>query len=200
MAALICDPEQVEALIRRRREMGGDRYDEVWDGLYIMSPAASPEHQSIIARLVRVLLIMVEDTGRGQVYPGANVTDRIDDWEKNYRCPDVVVVLKGSEQRCRNIGAAFLGGPDFLVEVRSPGDRSLEKLDFYASIGVRELMVVDRDTKAVQLFRLQAGQLVEVPSQDGWRRSEVVGLSFRTAPPSTLEVQASEPPERLWRI
>jgi hypothetical protein len=29
---MVCNPIELEALIRRRQETGGDRYDEVWDG------------------------------------------------------------------------------------------------------------------------------------------------------------------------
>ena len=47
----------------------------------------------------------------------------------------------------QDIGPALVGGPDFLVEVASPGDRSLDKLAFYEGIGVRELLMVDRDSK-----------------------------------------------------
>src|ERR1041384_7475110 len=101
MAALMCDRDQIESIIKHRQECGGDRYDEVWDGLYIMSPIANPEHQWIIARFVSILFSVVADKGLGKVYPGANITDHADNWEKNYRVPDVVVVLNGSEERCR---------------------------------------------------------------------------------------------------
>ena len=32
----------------------------------------------------------------------------------------------------------FEGAPDVVVEIRSPGDESYEKLEFYAQLGVRE--------------------------------------------------------------
>ncbi len=200
MPALVCDPDQVDALIKHRQEMGGDRYDEVWDGLYIMSPLANPEHQRIITALSAILWEVIDRSGRGHVYSGANVTDREDDWKQNYRVPDVVVILKESEARCRIVGAAICGGPDFLVEVRSPGDKSLDKLDFYASIGVRELLVVDRDTKLMQLFRLQSGRLQETAPIRGWHDSAVVGLSFRTGADATLEVKSTQAPHQTWRI
>jgi len=200
MAALVCDPNEVQDLIKRRQETGADRYDEVWEGLYVMSPLADPEHQWLVGELFGILRSLISETGLGQVYPGANVTDCADDWRQNYRCPDVVVVLKGSEARCRIIGAAFLGGPDFLIEVRSPEDKTFEKLDFYATIGVRELLVVDRDTRAVTLFRLESGRLTQTSPCDGWLESEVVGLSFRTTAEPILEVQTIQLPYRHWRI
>jgi len=51
-----------------------------------------------------------------------------------------------------------VGGPDFAVEILNPGDRTPEKLPFYASVNVRELLVVDRDPWSLELFRLCDGQ------------------------------------------
>ena len=45
MAMLSVNPVDLAHLIRERRECGGDRYDEVWDGVYVMSPLADNEHQ-----------------------------------------------------------------------------------------------------------------------------------------------------------
>jgi len=200
MHALICDPSQVEAIIKHRQECGGDRYDEVWDGLYIISPTADIEHQRIISQLIPPLFFTIVEEDRGKVYPGVNVTDSAEDWTKNYRVPDMAVVMNTSQERCRNIGDAFCGGPDFLIEVRSPGDRSFDKLDFYASIGVREFLIVDRDTKAINLFKFQSRQTTEVKPKEGWLESEVVGLAFRTGSEPVLEVRTTQPPERSWKI
>ena len=38
-------PKEFEALLERRRQLGQDRYDEVWDGVYVMNPAPSYEHR-----------------------------------------------------------------------------------------------------------------------------------------------------------
>ena len=41
MVALIQDPQLEQELIAKRRETGADRYDEVWEGVYVMSPTAT---------------------------------------------------------------------------------------------------------------------------------------------------------------
>ena len=53
----------------------------------------------------------------------------------------------------------WYGGPDFAVEVISPYDRSRKKLDFYAKVGVRELLLVDRKPWSLELYRLTDGEL-----------------------------------------
>jgi len=200
MPALICDSKEVEALIRHRQECGGDRYDEVWDGLYIMSPSATLEHQRLIGELSAILCEVLDRTGEGTAYAGANVTDRQDDWTQNYRCPDVVVVLDESADRCRDIESALLGGPDFLIEVRSPHDKTFDKLDFYGSIGVRELLVIDRDDKSLRLFRLTDGRLIEVSAVEGGLTCQTVGLSFRTLPERKVEIKTIHGPMQSWTI
>jgi Uma2 family endonuclease len=183
MATLITDPGLEEQIRVRRAEWGGDRYDEVWEGTYLMNPLPNPEHSHLQARLTWALQSAFF-SGRELVYPGLNVSDREDDWTKNYRCPDVAVVLPGSAARERD--AYYLGGPDFVVEIVSPYDRSREKISFYGQVGVRELLLVDRDPWGLELYRLQDGQLALVGQsrleQPNVLQSTVLPLTFRLIP------------------
>ena len=62
-------------------------------------------------------------------------------------------------------------------------DASRDKLEFYAKVGVRELLIVDRAPWQLELYRLQGRQLSEAgrstASHPAVLRSEVVPLSFR---------------------
>ena len=51
------------------------------------------------------------------------------------------------------------GGPDLAVEIVSPGEDPHEKLDFYARINTRELLIVDRNPWSLELYQLHSGQL-----------------------------------------
>ena len=62
----------------------------------------------------------------------------------------MVVYLPGNS--AENWGTHWQGGPDFLVEIISPFDRSREKLPFYAKVGVREVLIVDRDPWRLELY------------------------------------------------
>ena len=143
MVARILDRELEQQLIAQRQASGADRYDEVWNGEYVLSPLANDEHQELVAFLSAVLFDVIQRTGLGLVRPGVNLSDRIDDWQQNYRCPDVVVFLKGGAAVCH--GTFWTGGPDFAVEILSPGETTAEKIDFYARLGTRELLIVHRD-------------------------------------------------------
>lgn len=178
---LILETATNDEMIRERQRRGIDRHDEVWDGVYVMPPAPNNRHQSMVGSFVAVLKAALEPPGEEWVFPGANVSDRRRSWEKNFRCPDVVVVLPGS--RAVDCGTHWLGGPDFLIEVESPGDETPEKLPFYSAVGVRELLVVQRDSRALTLYRNDGTSLVELrPERRNGHRyfcSAIVPLAFR---------------------
>jgi len=181
MSVLINDRELEEKLRAERQAKGLDRWDEVWEGVYVMPPMPNDEHQEIQAALIGILQHVIKWTGLGEVRGGVNISDREDDWRQNFRCPDVAVFLKGTS--ARNLQTFWLGGPDFAVEIVSPGDSAWDKLDFYASVGVGELLIIDRLPWKLELYRLNAGRSVEVgnsvSTSSELLQSGVVPLSFR---------------------
>jgi Uma2 family endonuclease len=164
MKMMVLDPGVSADLIARRKRLGIDQYDEVWDGVYVMPPIANNDHQDLVGGLTVALFEVLVLPRLGRVHPGANVSDRDDDWEHNYRIPNVVVVLAGG--RAVDRGTHWQGGPDFLIEVLSPGDDTPAKLPFYAELGVREVLVVERDTRRPTLYRLGRTRLAPVRPTD----------------------------------
>ena len=72
------------------------------------------------------------------------------------------------------------GAPTVVVEIHSPGDEAYEKLPFYASLGVPEVWIIDRDTGRPEIHVLQGGEYVrQSPADDGWMRGTVTGVEFR---------------------
>jgi Uma2 family endonuclease len=157
MTTLIIDPEWEEMVLEERRASGADRYDEVWDGVYVMSPMANDEHQEIGTRLAGIYDYVLGWDARCQVRAGVNVSDRKDNWRKNYRVPEVAVFLAGT--KAINKRTHWLGGPDQAVEVISPADRTRDNLPFYEKVGTREVLLVDRDPWTLELYRLRGKKL-----------------------------------------
>jgi Uma2 family endonuclease len=204
MAMLVLDQKAQDRIIRERRERGLDREDEVWDGDYLVMPDPNLEHQDIATGLSTILRIVIDWPGFGKVYQGMNVSDRADDWEHDYRCPDVGVCLQGNPGV--NRGAYWHGGPDFVVEIISPHDRSREKLGFYARVGVRELLLIDRDPWTLELYRLRKTKLARAGAsatgQPKTLASTVLPLSFRLVagdPRPRIEVAHSDGRQR-WVV
>jgi len=164
MATLIHDQYVEKQLRAQRAESGADRWDEVWEGTYVMAPAPNDEHQQIVTRLSRPLLESIEDSQLGEVRVGINLSGRNEQWEHDYRIPDIAVFLQGTQ--AINQGTHWVGGPDFAIEIVSPNDKTREKLSFYAQIGTRELLIIDRDPWQLELYRLTDGQLTLTGKSD----------------------------------
>ncbi|HEX5054078.1 MAG TPA: Uma2 family endonuclease, partial [Planctomycetota bacterium] len=119
-----------------------DRYrHELIDGRHFVTPAPSPYHQTIQARLLYELMRLVEKTGLGRVL-AAPLDVHLG--RGTLVQPDLVVL------RARNrsiIGDKKLTGvPDLLVEILSPSRRSYDrrtKRARYERAGVGEFWLVD---------------------------------------------------------
>ncbi len=184
MTTLIADPGVEQRLIAERRASGADRKDEVWDGVYIIMPDPNVEHQRLVMRLGVVFSDVVNPPAGGDVFPGLNLSDRAEDWKDNYRCPDVAVFLSGNTAQ---VFEAHICGPaDFLVEIVSPSDKTRDKFDFYGGLGVRELLLIDRQPWSLELYRLSGNELVPAGrssvSQSDVIASAVLPLSFQLFP------------------
>ena len=127
----------------------------MWEGELHMVPPPSERHQAVGLALLQALLPRAEERGligryeTGLFRPGA---------DKDWRVPD--------QTYCRPELRSERGieGPVALVvEVLSPGDETYEKLDWYADLGVSEVLVVDPATRRVELFADQRGRMAPVP-------------------------------------
>lgn len=184
MSVLVIDPDTARRIKSEREASDHAQHDEVWDGVYIVSPIANNPHQRIIGQLTLAFLNVTDIDGGDQVFPGMNVSDCEEGWLHNYRVPDVAVVLKGNPGK--DCETHWCGGPDLLVEILSPKDLARAKRDFYAKIGVRELLIVDRKPWALELYRLVEGELKLVGTsradQPEPLSSTVLPLVFRVVP------------------
>jgi Uma2 family endonuclease len=199
MTILITDPAIASRVRAEREKADGSRHDEVWDGVYIVSPSPNIEHQILASELWLVFRGVVG--AAGIACNGVNVSDRVEDTQHNYREPDVAVVL--ADNPARNCGTHWCGGPDLVVEILSPNDIAREKRPFYAQIGVRELLIIDRDPWALELYQLDAGQLAPAGrsslDQPDVLTSVVLPIAFRLIPGDKrphIEVSRTDVAER----
>jgi Uma2 family endonuclease len=202
MATVVMDRGFAERLRQERAAAGSDRWDEVWEGVYMMAPLPDIDHQELVGAMVDVLREIVP-RDQGIVLPGTNVSDREEGWTFNYRCPDVAVYLTGT--RAKRCGTHWRGGPDFAIEIVSPDDMVRDKLPFYGKVAMRELLIVDRDPWSLELLRLSGRKLKSVGISSGKRGrfllSEVLPLRFRLLggkPRPTIEVVRSD--GTTWQV
>lgn len=178
MKAVILDisPEVLED----RRRKGLDRHDEVWEGVYHMAPPPDEEHQVVVDDTFLLLGAYVKRHQLGVLRSIKGVRD-VHSAEENYRVPEWIFLRAGREHLLKEGGSYVDEGPDVVIEVRSPGDETYEKIPLYEKVGVGEMIIVDRDTRDVKVLRRVGERLTAVsPNADGWVYCEGLRIFLRT--------------------
>lgn len=145
MSTLILDPPpvEIEALIERRKRLGQDRHDEMWEGVYHMAPAPRNAHGDIQQQLAELLGPLARQAGIHPMLAGEfNIGEKED-----FRVPDGGL-FRARENALWNPTAAL------AVEILSPGDEAWQKLPFYAAHHVDELLFVDPATHEIDWLGL----------------------------------------------
>lgn len=179
-----------ESFLAERKRLGQDQYDEMWEGVLHMAPAPSNEHQRFERDLAQYPHIRWAIPRNAEVLqqtnlalPGAGAT-----WVDNYRIPDFIIVT--ADRAHIDCDTHFEGAPNVVVEIHSEGDEAYEKLPFYEQLEVPEVWIIDRDTKAVEIYLLRGGKLAPTPAgADGWMRSPSTGVEMRPAPGRKLSIR-----------
>jgi Uma2 family endonuclease len=171
------------ALLEQRRRTGADRWDEMWEGILHMVPPPSGHHQLFGTYLLHALLPAATASGLVGVYE-IGIFRSVDD----YRQPDLVFA------RREFITRRGLEGPaQLVVEVLSQGDESREKLSFYAAMLVREVLLVDPDTRQFELLRLVGdGYTPVVANGDDEVQCEAIDAWFSTVAGPRFRVRTSD--------
>jgi putative restriction endonuclease len=111
--------------LQQRRRRGADIWDEMWEGVLHMPPAPNIEHQDFEYQLeARLRTHWARAQGR-RVYHGVNLAPA-GGWPDDYRIPDLVLLT--ADCAAKNRGEWLEGPPTVVIEIRSPGDETFEKM------------------------------------------------------------------------
>ena len=183
-------PEVPDHILQQRKRTGADRWDEMWKGVLHMAAAPNKRHTRLQVQLHNWLETYWARPAGNQVDLLVNVAS-VDGWPHDYRIPDIVLLTP--ERFAIDRDEYYNGAPTVVVEIRSPGDETWDKLKFYARIGVPEVWVVDRDTRVPQVFILVEGDYEELhAAAEGWLRSPITGVWLRSGSTGALDVQMGE--------
>jgi Uma2 family endonuclease len=130
----------------------GQRY-EIVNGVLVMAPAPSPEHQSIAVRIAYYVFPLVDLAGIGRLF---TAPIDVELGPKNVFQPDIVVVLNAHLDRVAD--KKIIGAPDLVVEVASPSTAVFDrvvKYEKYASAGIAEYWIVKPTTRTVEVLVLE---------------------------------------------
>jgi len=134
--------EVPEHFLEERRRLGHDKKDELWDGVLHMVPSPGLHHQRLSTDLLIALHPIARRFGLESWCDSTSVLGPTDNW----RIPDLVFAR--SDQRSKR----GLASAELVIEVLSPHDESRKKLPFYASVGVREVWIIDPMTRVAEIF------------------------------------------------
>ncbi len=162
-----------------RARLGLDRYDEQWEGVLHMGPAPGFVHQDVAGGLYAFLKPLLAERGIRVLYetevhrPGAGGSD--------YRIPDMVFFRAEATELITARG--LQGAPLGVLDIRSPDDETYEKFEFWARLGVPELIVIEPEARRVEIYRFAGGRYVAVPPDgQGWCHAASIDVRFSTAP------------------
>jgi Uma2 family endonuclease len=183
-------PEVPQYMLQERKRTGADRWDEMWEGVLHMAAAPNKRHTRLQVQMHNWLEVHWARPGGNQVDLLVNIAS-VGGWPHDYRIPDIVLLTPDRFSIDRD--DYYDGAPTVVVEIRSPGDETWEKLSFYAGISVPEVWVVDRDTRVPQMFRLAEGVYEDLhPAADGWVCSPMTGVWLRAEPEGRLAVRMAD--------
>jgi len=129
-----------------------NRY-EIVNGVLIMAPTPTPEHQDIVGEIFSALRTHIKLAGLGRVFMAPIDVDL---GPKNVYQPDLVVILNAHLDRVTE--KKIIGAPDLVVEVASPSTAAYDRLtkyEKYAQAGIPEYWIVKAKPRTVEVLVLQ---------------------------------------------
>lgn len=143
-------PAPLAEWLARRRELGQDLFDEVWEGVYHVAPSPHRRHGDVDDQIAALLRPLARQVGLWPSGP-LNVGEPDD-----YRVPDRAYL------RDRHMDT-FVPTAAAVVEIVSPEDETFAKFPFYVSRGIEELLIVDPQASSVQWYRRDGHEMASVP-------------------------------------
>ncbi len=163
-------PDMFVEWLERRRELGQDGHDEIWDGEYHVAPMAAASHGDVddqVGALIR------PRARRAGLWPVSAVNIGV---PGDFRVPDRAVL----RERDRSV---YLPTAAIVVEIVSRNDESYQKFGFYFAHGVEEVLIVDPQRRTVEWY---------VRGEDRFTRSERSALLDLDA--ASLHAEIDWPP------
>ena len=100
----------------------------------------------------------------------------------DYRVPDLVF-FREDQPGLALTAHGFEGAPLAVLEILSPNDETYGKIDFYATLGVAEVIVIDPPSRRAEIFRLAGARYVAVSADDrGRAHAASLDVRFSTVP------------------
>lgn len=147
---------------------------ELIDNQLYMSPSPIHSHQRILKKIAKLLDVLLEDTGKGEVI--ISPFDIFLDETRNAVQPDIIVILNENKGHFTDSGH-FSGVPDLLIEILSDGNKNHDKIlkkDLYEQFGVQEYWMIEPDTKLCLVYYLVNNKYQKISEGIGSLNSQLL--------------------------
>jgi len=154
--------------LQRRRALGLNKRDEMWNGIYHVTPHAHASHGRLAARLIIGLDCAASAAGL------IALTEFNLGVDGDFRVPDLGFIPVTEEDQL----GLYVPSASVVVEILSPDDASYAKVPFYLAHGVHEVWLLDPTR---QRLSIHTPAPADVPSaEDGVlvQRSAVLGVNI----------------------
>jgi Uma2 family endonuclease len=171
----------------------------MWEGVLHTPPMPTRKHQEFESEIEMWLRQCWARPNGFKVYRQINLAS-IGGWPIDYRIPDLLLLTPDRFEIDHDV--YFEGPPLVVIEIRSPGDDSYEKLPFYAALRVSEVWIIDRDSRAPEIHRLNdAGEYAVVAAdEDGWVNSTAAGIAMKLTDDYLLGMMVVGQPETFAEL
>lgn len=143
-------PDEVVAWLERRRALGNDRFDEVWEGVLRVVTGPGDPHGDLYAQVAELLGPRARAAGlKPRVQ--SNIGERYE-----HRVPDYAIFRE-------TVAPVWNPTAAVVVEVLSPRDPAYQKFDFYRRCDVEEILIVDGARHAVEWYAATADGYARAP-------------------------------------
>lgn len=151
---------------------GEDDDTELVGGVLVEKMSAQLEHEKLFAWLFQLLGVYVEKRNLGLVL-GSRTAVEISQFDG--RLPDMLFVRRERLDIVQQ--KAIYGAPDLIIELVSPNDRPSDIMGLetdYRSIGVAEIVFIDRPKQRLRLLRKRENGYEEQEQTEGALRFETI--------------------------
>ena len=146
---IVGDEPEITQWLDRRRELGQDRFDEVWEGVYHVFPNARSEHAQVTGQVLIALEARARAAGLRSAGPFNLGTGPSD-----FRVPDGGWFTESPN-------ASYVSTAAAVLEVLSLDDETFAKFEFYFARGVREILVAHPTQRWVRCWTREREVFVE---------------------------------------
>lgn len=134
-------PVELEQMLERRRALGQDGHDEIWEGDYHVAPFAHSRHG------------LIDDELAAWLRPWGKRAGLIGSGAFNLGSPDDFRVPDRAFHRVPPT-TLYVASAPVVIEIVSPDDETFHKFDFYAAHGVQEILVALPEERVVHCYDL----------------------------------------------